>query len=300
MRNLTLSFCYLDKDKSMANILSGCPVLETLTLFMFRGLPDPLDLSKSPSLRTLEIDCNSGTRINYRDQEPIKIVGPHIHNLILTCSEAPCTLVDVSSLTKANFDISIADRAFLLNTDFIQIMVLEMLAKLQNIERFSLGGIFLHILSLAEFRGVTFPTFKVQTLTVETKLVQSVIPGITRLLQNSPGLKKFKCGIEDSNLDSYLYVQGLNADQFLRSGYDEVFPTSDDFGWIMWNCRKEDMWKLLASFIRMVLRNGKTLETLVVGLQDINGFDDAKLFEELLQMPSALSNNNNVSIVLKR
>ena len=49
---------------------------------------------------------------------------------------------------------------------------------------------FCQILSLAELRGVPFPTLKVQTLTVKTEFVRSVIPGISRLLQNSPGLKK--------------------------------------------------------------------------------------------------------------
>ncbi|KAG5377472.1 hypothetical protein IGI04_042068 [Brassica rapa subsp. trilocularis] len=44
-----------------------------------------------------------------------------------------------------------------------------MLAKLQNAERLSFGGSLFQILSLAELRGVSFPTFKVQTLTLKTR-----------------------------------------------------------------------------------------------------------------------------------
>ncbi|ESQ38489.1 hypothetical protein EUTSA_v100293320mg, partial [Eutrema salsugineum] len=114
-RKLTLSSCYLH-DESIAKILSGCPILETLRLLWFRGLLEPLDLSRSPT----------------EDRRLIEIVAPHIHNLILS-TKAPCTLVDVSSSSKANFDIDIInDHDFSLNAAFIQIMVLKMLAKLQN------------------------------------------------------------------------------------------------------------------------------------------------------------------------
>ncbi|XP_009122933.2 importin subunit alpha-9-like [Brassica rapa] len=99
-----------------------------------------------------------------------------------------------------------------------------MLAKLQNAERLSFGGSLFQILSLAELRGVSFPTFKVQTLTLKTSFAKSFVPGITRLLHNSPGLKKL---IVDWYLDNYLNSQGLNPDQCWRSKYD-VFPTSDE------------------------------------------------------------------------
>ena len=87
--------------------------------------------------------------------------------------------------------------------------------------------------------------------------------------------------------------EGLNRDECWRSKY-EVFPTSLEF------CRmircKDEMWKLMASFMEMVIRNVKTLETLVVGLEYV--VSDARWFG--LQMIPTLSNNNNVSIVLKR
>ena len=92
--------------------------------------------------------------------------------------------------------------------------------------------------------------------------------------------------------------ESLNPDECWRSKY-EIFPTLLEFGSVM-SC-KDGTWKLMASFMEMVMRNVKRLETLVVGLEcNKPKGSDARWFEELLQMLQSLSNNNNVSIVLKR
>ncbi|CAA7014178.1 unnamed protein product [Microthlaspi erraticum] len=299
LKNLSLTGCFL-KDESFANILSGCPVLESLNFHRCYRLPKRLDLSKSPSLKRLEIYHqlrHTGPMETLEHKEPVEIIAPHILYLNLSSSEEPpFTLVDVSSLTEASLDICIRFRPFIFNSKAhsLQTMVLKMLAKLQSVERLSFDGTFLQILSLAELRGVPFPTLSVQTLTLVTKLTRSVVPGIQRLLQNSPRLKKLIAKaanpadmIKDRDMDSYLDSQGLNPDQCWSSKY-ELFPTSYEF-------RQEAMSKLVASFIEMLLRNVNTLETLVVVLKYIRY--DAKRFEELLQ---TLSNNNNVSIVFKR
>ncbi|KAG2243673.1 hypothetical protein Bca52824_094476 [Brassica carinata] len=158
LRNLTLGECNLN-DESIPNILSGSPVLETLELDYCRG-PQRLDLSKSRSLRRLVI---------YLRKEPTEIVAPHLHYLSLeSFNDGPCTLVDVSSLAEARIHIVVDNYSPPLNLNFLQTMVLKLLAKLQN------------ILSLVELRGVPFPTFKVETLTVETRFTRSVIPGLAR------------------------------------------------------------------------------------------------------------------------
>ncbi|XP_018444514.2 putative F-box/LRR-repeat protein At5g02700 [Raphanus sativus] len=308
LRKLTLSCCCNLKYESVDNILSGSPMLETLGLHYCTG-PVRLDLSKSRSLRRLKIrDYKGYPNISGNDRQRLaEIVAPHIHYLKLRSCYKPLTLVDVSCLMEAHLDIFSGHSSSLaLNipfeekADFLQTGVLKMLAKLQNAERLSFGGSLLQIMSLAELRGVSFPTFKVQTLTLRTRFAQSFIPGITRLL---PGLRKLiavpthidDIDIEDSDLDSYLDSQGLNPDQCWRSKYD-VFPTSDESDMIVRN--EESLWELVVSFVAMVLRNVMTLEMLVVGLNHIDrNFNDAESFEDLLQM---LPNKNNVSIVLKR
>lgn len=90
-------------------------------------------------------------------------------------------------------------------------------------------------------------------------------------------------------------VQGLYPDQCWRSIY-EVFPTSKEI-YKMLGCNDATS-KLLASFMELVLRNAKTLESMVVWLGG-NYFNDAQWFDELLQMVAKLSHNSNVSILLK-
>lgn len=56
------------------------------------------------------------------------------------------------------------------------------------------------MLSLAEICDIPFPMLKVEVLTLETMIVPSVIPGIAKLLQNSPGVKLLKLDIVNSNI----------------------------------------------------------------------------------------------------
>lgn len=72
--------------ESLANILSGCPMLESLVLIYCPKLRH-LDLSNSLKLTRLEIV--SGLYLG-----TLKIVAPHIQYLKLIGSLEPCTLVD--------------------------------------------------------------------------------------------------------------------------------------------------------------------------------------------------------------
>ena len=146
LRRLTLSSCSL-YDESIANILSGSPNLETLQLFYCGGLLKRLDLSKSLSLRALEIYGWS------QRSGQMEIVAPHIHYLNLKNSDvAPCTLVDVSSLADAILCIGLNryrpfKAGFQQYADVLQTIVLKMLAKLQNVERLTFcGGYLLQVL----------------------------------------------------------------------------------------------------------------------------------------------------------
>ncbi|KAF3559496.1 hypothetical protein F2Q69_00012265 [Brassica cretica] len=237
IRNLTLRSCNLSYYESIANILSGCPILETLELIYCRNLPQRLNLSKSLSLRRLEI------KWSFKSSYPVEIVAPHIHYLKLTMYEESCTLVDVSSVTQASLEIFFNNNFFWV-AEFVQIMVLKMLEKLQNIERLTLGRTLLQMLSLAELCGRPFPMLRVQTLIVETMVVRSAI------------------------------LEG-------------IYP--------MVHCENAAS-NLSASFMELVLRNSKTLETIVVQFRSTPLA--LECFAQLLQMPPTLPHNNNVSIVL--
>ncbi|CAE5959759.1 unnamed protein product [Arabidopsis arenosa] len=277
LKKLSLRCCKFS-DESIANIISGCPILESLKLEFCDELR-VLDLTKSPSLKILEIvrtACVAGTT---------HIVAPHIHCLTLKNSQLSCAFVDVSSLTEAKLDIRFCALDNL-NADFLQDMVLKILEKLQNVDKLTFGENFLKILSLSEVRGVPFPMFKAKALTLETMISQYVTPGILRLLQNSPKLKKLTLHTMDCDTDTIpdkdvrKYLRGLNLDH--RWIFGNIFH---------WNVES----KHVASFMELMLKRTKTLEKMVVRLES---YLDERGFEELFEMVPMLSRNNNVSIVL--
>ncbi|CAG7877240.1 unnamed protein product [Brassica rapa] len=281
LQKLSLSRFRLS-DEFMAKILSGCPVLENLTLYHIRELK-VLDLRKSLRLRTLEVKRNGWV------QGLTQIVAPHVHCLKLLNSQLPCTLVDVSSLTKAKLDICHVSMNPHLTADFLQVMALKMLEKFQNAEKLSFGGNFILILSLAEIRGVPFPMLKVKSLILDTVICQYVIPGIERLLQNSPDLEKLIVRgrnyntIPEEHVDIYLKLKTLNPDQCWRS--------KDGFDWnkSCWNVQP----KQVASFVELVLINTEKSLKLVV-LLDERPYLKFKI-EDLV---ATLPHNNNVTILL--
>nr|UWK23397.1 KUP12.1 [Olimarabidopsis pumila] len=116
LKKLSLRYSMLS-DESFAKILSGSPILESLTLCS---------------------DCRQLTG------GPIQIVAPQIHCLILRNYVPSCTLVDVSSLTEAKVDIEIYDKieSVLLEAVMFK-MVKKMVKKLENAEKLTFGGSFL-------------------------------------------------------------------------------------------------------------------------------------------------------------
>ncbi|CAH2058645.1 unnamed protein product [Thlaspi arvense] len=269
-------------DEGIDKILSGCPILESLKLYFCNELR-VLDVRKSQRLRTLEISCSHWV------PGPTQIVAPQIHCLRLKNYLLPCTFVDVSSLTEASLDLCFFSTEKL-TADFLQDMFLKMLVKLQNVDKLTFGASFLKVLSIAELRGVPFPSFKVKDLTFDALVSQYVTPGLVRLLQNSPELKKLTVRTMDSStiqeayIHDYLNSQGLNLDQSWSSEARVIEN--------VWNVES----KHVALFMELMLKSTKTLEKMVVMLK---GYIARRKFEELLEMVPMLShNNNNVSICL--
>ncbi|EOA22049.1 hypothetical protein CARUB_v10002589mg, partial [Capsella rubella] len=234
LRDLSLSFCKLS-DASLAKIVSGSPLLESLTLHHCDNLGS-LDLSELRQLKKLDID-NEG---------PTQIVAPHVHCLRLRHSHRQCSLEDVSSLTEAYLNIYCIS-CYYYKADLVQVYVLDMLEKLQSVKKLTFGAAFLQILSLAEICEFPFPMLKVEVLTLETMIVPSVIPGIAKLLQNSPGVKMLKLDIVsskiilDADLNFYLDLKDLDQNQCWKPK-DLDFSTSYEP-------------KLMTSFMEFLMEN---------------------------------------------
>ncbi|CAN6892295.1 unnamed protein product [Brassica oleracea] len=219
-----------------------------------------LDLRKSLRLRTLQI------RRNMSVPGPTQIVAPHIHSLRLLNSQLSCTFVDVASLTEAKLDICYVSVNPNLKADFLQTMVLKMLEK------------FVMFLSRSKL--------KVKTLTLDTDICQYVIPGIERLLQNSPDLETLTALSRDFNsmpgkyLDQYLKSQGFNLNTCWRS-------TS-------LNNRGVDLTsEHVASFMELMLKHTKKLDKMLLLLDE--GFLQFEI--EDVVVPT-FAHNKNVNVVL--
>ncbi|XP_009145913.2 putative F-box/LRR-repeat protein At3g18150 [Brassica rapa] len=287
LQKLSLTNCSLF-DEFLAKILSGCPVLKYLRLYECGELKI-LDLSKFLRLRILEVIRHLPV------QGPRKILAPHIHCLKLHDSQLSCTLVDVASLTEANLESCNCDitknslyREF--NGDFLQGMVLKMLEKLKNAEKLTLGRNFTQILSLAEIHGVPFPMFKVKALTLDTEICQYIIPGIERLLQNSPDLEKLT--VVEGRVRFYMLVEFL--DKYLKSqgfNVNKCWRSKDGASWNKY--RKDLKSEHVASLVELVLKNTEKLDKMVVLLDE--HFLNFKI--EDVVVPT-LPHNNNVTIVL--
>ncbi|CAH8321522.1 unnamed protein product [Eruca vesicaria subsp. sativa] len=282
LHKLSLRFCNLS-DESMAKILSGCPVLENLNLYHCGGTLNVLDLTESPRLRTLEVI------LNITVPGPRQIVAPHIHYLKLYDAQLSCTLVDVSSVTEAWMETSCVSMNSDSKANFLQVMVLKMLDKLKNAEKLKLGRNFIQILSLAEIRGVPLPMLKVKALTLDTKICQYVIPGIERLLKNSPELEKLTVGgkprsrVHVEFLDKYLELQGFNVNKCWRSKKGATWGE---------HCVDVES-EHVASVVELMLRNPtEKLDKMVVLL------NERYLKFKIEDLTATLCHNNNVTIVL--
>lgn len=135
LKTLCLDGCNIP-DESAAKILSGCPVLESLALNSCKLL-GRLDLSESMHVTRLEINHHRP------DSGPTEIVAPHIHYLRLeTTNTPPCSLDHVSSLTHAKLNL-LEYWGNTIAPGFLRVM--DMLPKLHNIEKLTLGPMFLQV-----------------------------------------------------------------------------------------------------------------------------------------------------------
>ncbi|CAA7025474.1 unnamed protein product [Microthlaspi erraticum] len=163
LKKLSLSLCKFS-DKCIAMILSGCPILEILKLGYCDDDLRVLDLRNSLRLRTLQV------------------IRPF-------CS------VDLSSLAEAKLNNSCHGLQQIIPDSLGATVakMAELLEKLNNVEKLTLGSRFLEILSLPELRSMPFPMFKIKALTLGTPFSEDryVIPAaIEKVLQHSPDLKK--------------------------------------------------------------------------------------------------------------
>ncbi|KFK24751.1 hypothetical protein AALP_AA8G020100 [Arabis alpina] len=277
----------LEKLLNIENITFGVSFLMMLSIAEFRGVPFPTFKAKTLTLETKILQYVAPGLVRLLQN------SPGLKKIILYAVDC---FPEVDNRVYRYLDergLNLDQRWRLKNVDAnISVMVKTMLEKLENIEDLTLGVSFLQMLSIAEFRGVPFPTFKVKTLTLETRILRSVVPGLARLLQNSPEVKKItlnaiNCFFEvDQCVYRYLDKQELHMDQSRRLK-NWASPAS-------WECEVAEP-KLVASFVELLLENTTTLETLVLRL---GSYFDRSRFGELTQITHTLSHDKAALLVM--
>ncbi|KAL0707378.1 hypothetical protein Bca4012_073804 [Brassica carinata] len=213
-----------------------------------------LDLRKSLRLRTLQIIRNMSV------PGPTQIVAPHIHSLRIVDSMRSCTLVDVASLTEAKLDICYVPT----NKPFFE---------------FTKPG----FLQLQEIRGVYFPMLKVKSLTLDTVISQYVVPGIQRLLENSPDLEKLTVRGRTSCKAIPVY---LPHNLFFYSYYRVQLYSGTVLPDQCWYVQP----KHVTAFVELVLEKTEKLDKMVLLL------DKRYLKSYIEDLTATLAHNNNVTI----
>ncbi|KAI3462369.1 hypothetical protein Pfo_019032 [Paulownia fortunei] len=170
-------------DEQIANLLSGCPVLETIVLF------EPVSISYLnimwPSVRTLKL-------INLDDfgfSDWLEIDAPCLKELEIAGSyfNPRCRLVDVSSLEYAKFDYTPESTFVDCNVVWPEVAA-ELLESVNHVKELILGPVFIQTLSLLKLLGTPFPLFKCKHVTIHSPLLEHELPGIACLLDSSPYL----------------------------------------------------------------------------------------------------------------
>ncbi|CAN6814901.1 unnamed protein product [Brassica oleracea] len=211
---------------NLPELLYFSSTIKQLTLSVHNYYSDmkvPISSVSWTSLKKLSLFC-----CNFSEECMARILSgsPILERLSLDfCSELKVidvskSLIDVTSLTEANLEISVMSTE-ILTDGFPQVIMQKMVEKLQNVETFTFGPNLLKILSVAELYHLPFPSFKVKDLTLETAISQDAIPGLVTVLENSPQLKKLTVQpklvngtLLGKSLDDLLDVHGLiNSDQ---------------------------------------------------------------------------------------
>lgn len=102
----------------------------------------------------------------------------------------------------------------------------------------------------------------------------------------------FHYSLQDAELDRHLRTQGLNPDQCWRMKYGD-FPTTEQtysppsFGVVAKLAKSKDV----VSFIKLVLQNSRTVDTMVLRL---GGYLNATEYQKLLRVVPTFTRNKNV------
>ncbi|KAL0364874.1 UNVERIFIED_CONTAM: putative F-box protein [Sesamum angustifolium] len=192
-------------NEQMAQLISGCPQLETMILDRLKHIITSLNIT-SKSVKTLKL-----VRFDREDDEdPVHINAPWLQELIITKDfwGFYCRFLDMSSLSKA--DLSFTVLGLDNDDDLVDVQRLnvgtELLKSVCNVNEIVIGPVLIHIaddddvnellllclqqaLSILKLLDRPSPVFKCKRASLYMPISKYDVPGMACLLQNSPLLE---------------------------------------------------------------------------------------------------------------
>ncbi|KAM7495149.1 hypothetical protein LguiB_029758 [Lonicera macranthoides] len=182
LKTLSLTTIVLS-DAMIEQILSGCPLLERLSIIQCCGIRK-LNCT-STYLKNLMLVLGECSLVT------VEISGPHLSTLHIS-GFGHVDLKNLSSLVEATIDLCFGG-ACPVDGYFNVGMVLE---KLHHANTFTICNWCILVLTLWELTGVPCPTSPRKFMTLKTPLTKWHLPGISSLLRASPNLEMLSIHIE--------------------------------------------------------------------------------------------------------
>ncbi|KAE9461825.1 hypothetical protein C3L33_06300, partial [Rhododendron williamsianum] len=231
-------------------VLTGSPVLETLTLESVKSDDSGLEIS-APYLLSLEMSGSLG------------------------CN---CRFTNISSLVDAVFNCNI--ECFEEDNDYERIrnIVVVFLASLVHVKNLTLGTWAIEVLSIMEANGLSCPLLNCKCLTLDTKIDKNVLPGIANVFNSTPNVEALIMTWSSSSPWLAGMLLDYNEEQYWTSQnwtYEclalhlKNVTIRDD---LMYHCDSN-----FFSFVQFLLRNARVLQKMVISMP--SSPSDARLKE---------------------
>ncbi|XP_009628673.1 F-box/LRR-repeat protein At3g26922-like isoform X1 [Nicotiana tomentosiformis] len=210
LKSLKLDLISLDDD-DIVNLLSGCPAMETLELFFFRGFRR-LEITSS-NLKRLTLAGH--WRPDFENDTSLEIMAPYLQHLEISGNlyNLMCRLVNVSSLVNAKLTFNITCIKSIQSGEYdndveeatcgdyhqvLRTLVQDYLHKLSYATELSIGTCFREVLCASQFEGVPWvliPDLKCKYLTLELHIGNFNLHGLAGLLRASPNAETLNIDI---------------------------------------------------------------------------------------------------------
>ncbi|KAH0694005.1 hypothetical protein KY285_021102 [Solanum tuberosum] len=290
LTSIKLGNLFLDNDK-IANLLSGCPALETMELYDLVLLKGPCRMEISSSkLKTLKLKGHWKVGLQFY-RRILEIYAPYLQHLESSGDlyDLRCILFDVSSVVTVKLTFNVRCIKDILDDHcqefdphedscsyyhhFLRTLIHTYLLAFRNANELTIGALF------AEFQGIPLPELKCKYLTLELHEEKFSLYGVAGLLRVSPHVETLNIDISTVALDKDISTDHLE-DSHCRFEL-AYLAKGDDI----------DLQSLISSFGFPNLKNVKITSSSGVCFKDHfkQGFDKLlKLSECLLKNATVL------------